>query len=93
MTLTFNGKEYIEETKLLVGADGAFSSVRRMLAPKIPLPKYLAIQEWFKVSENLPYFSAFLIKQLPTFMPGLSRRKNFYWSVPPCCRGKTRGEV
>ena len=73
LTLTFNGKEYIEETKLLVGADGAFSSVRRMLAPKIPLPKYLAIQEWFKVSENLPYFSVIFDQTITDF---------YAWTIP-----------
>jgi flavin-dependent dehydrogenase len=73
LKLKHNGKEYIEETKCLVGADGAFSPVRRMLAPQIPQKKYLAIQEWFKVPENLPYFSVIFDRTLTDF---------YAWTIP-----------
>ncbi len=73
LRLKHNGKEYIEETKLLVGADGAFSPVRRMLAPQIHQEKYLAIQEWFKVPKNLPYFSVIFDRTLTDF---------YAWTIP-----------
>lgn len=73
LKLKFNGKEYIEETKLLVGADGAFSPVRRILAPQIPQKKYLAVQEWFKVSQNLPYFLVIFDQTLTDF---------YSWTIP-----------
>ena len=73
LRLKHNGKEYIEETKLLVGADGAFSPVRRALAPQIPQKKYLSIQEWFKVPENLPYFSVIFDRTLTDF---------YAWTIP-----------
>lgn len=41
----------------LVGADGANSIVRRMLFPDKKIYRYVAIQQWFKASDENPYYS------------------------------------
>ncbi|AZT91408.1 FAD-binding protein [Caldicellulosiruptor changbaiensis] len=70
----WNGKEYKEECKLLVGADGAFSKVRRQnfnnfLSPKL----YIAIQEWFETSFNLDYYGAIFDREITDF---------YSWTIP-----------
>lgn len=53
------GKEFFERTRILIGADGAASKVRRTAFPDRPAPKkYIAVQEWFQAEEALPYFTA-----------------------------------
>ena len=47
--------------------------MRRALAPQIPQKKYLSIQEWFKVPENLPYFSVIFDRTLTDF---------YAWTIP-----------
>lgn len=52
-----NDSEYIERARFLVGADGAFSMVRRLAFPNLPEPiKYTAVQEWFYPDEILPSY-------------------------------------
>ena len=74
LILSCGGKEYREQARLLVGADGAASRVRRLAFPDTPWPKrYAAIQEWFACPQALPYFCAI-------FDPGVT---DFYaWTIP-----------
>lgn len=73
LKLRHNGREYTEETKHLIGADGAFSAVRRVLSPSTQQGKYLAIQEWFKVPKSLPYFSVIFDQTITDF---------YAWTIP-----------
>lgn len=68
-----DGKVYIEETNVLVGADGAFSRVREQLSPNLFPKKYVAIQEWFDSEDNLPYFSAIFDEDITDF---------YSWAIP-----------
>lgn len=69
-----NGKEYAEHTKILVGADGAFSRVRNQLYSNRILSKlYIAIQEWFEVDSASPYYSAIFDKHITDF---------YSWTIP-----------
>ena len=70
------GKEYEEKTRLLVGADGAHSLVRKQLAlPEIS--PYISIQEWFEVKENQSYFSAIFDKEVTDFYSWTIPKENF----------------
>jgi len=71
--LSHNGKEYVEEARILIGADGAFSKVRRQFAPHAFPKKYIAIQEWFEVEKSLPYFSAIFDNNITDF---------YSWTIP-----------
>ncbi len=71
--ISHKGKEYVEKARFLIGADGAFSKVRRLLAPHTFPKKYIAIQEWFKVDKSLPYFSAIFDKNITDY---------YSWTIP-----------
>lgn len=60
--------------RLLVGADGASSLVRRRaFGHRSDFASYIAIQEWFEAAYEMPYYTAI-------FDPGLT---DFYaWTIP-----------
>lgn len=41
----------------IVGADGAKSSVRKLICPKLKTREYLSIQQWFKDESPTPFYS------------------------------------
>jgi len=67
------GKEYMEETKYLIGADGAFSNIRRQLKPDFTQRTYISIQEWFQVNNIQPYYSAIFDDETSDF---------YSWTIP-----------
>lgn len=69
----YNGKEYEEKTRILVGADGAFSRVRKQ-GFNTPYPElYISIQEWFKTDNGLDYYGAIFDKDITDF---------YSWTIP-----------
>lgn len=71
---TMRNKRYTESSRFIVGADGAGSRIRRLLAPNQPFPKaYIAIQEWFEVDRALPYYSAIFDREVTDF---------YAWTIP-----------
>jgi geranylgeranyl reductase len=68
------GGTVVERARVLVGADGASSRVRRQAAPGSDFPRtYLAIQEWVEVDSPPPYFSVFFDGDLTDF---------YCWTIP-----------
>lgn len=68
-----DGKEYMEETKYLIGADGAYSRIRRQLKPDFVQRTYISIQEWFQVENTQPYYSAIFDAETSDF---------YSWIIP-----------
>jgi flavin-dependent dehydrogenase len=68
------GKRFKESAKVIIGADGAASRVRRMIAGQKPSPqKYIAIQEWIETTDVVPYFSTFFDQTITDF---------YGWTIP-----------
>lgn len=69
-----DNKEFFEEARILVGADGALSPVRRQAFPEAPSPeRYVAIQECFEATAPAPYFSALFDADTTDF---------YCWTIP-----------
>ena len=69
-----DGREYEERTKLLVGADGAFSGVRRQFFGNLPSPKlYICVQEWYRADSGRNYYGAVFDDDLTDF---------YSWTIP-----------
>jgi len=67
-------KNIIQKARVLVGADGARSMVRKMSFPgKTDGTYYFALQEWFKVRDAAPYFSAIFDTAVTDF---------YAWTIP-----------
>jgi geranylgeranyl diphosphate/geranylgeranyl-bacteriochlorophyllide a reductase len=68
------GGRAVVRARLVVGADGAASRVRRSAFPGAPLPRaYVAIQEWFEARRLEPCYTAI-------FDPAIT---DFYgWAIP-----------
>ena len=74
VTYTSGGKTYEEKVRLLFGADGSFSNVRRMLGIGLrPESHYVSVQEWFETEKVLPYFSAIFDEDITDF---------YSWTIP-----------
>lgn len=74
ITYTQNGREYTEYTRVLVGADGGFSQIRKQAFPAASEPKlYASVQEWFRVDNAQPYFSSIFDSEVTDF---------YSWTIP-----------
>jgi flavin-dependent dehydrogenase len=72
--LVQNGRIHIEQAKILVGADGASSRVRKITISERPFPKaYFAIQEWVEADGQLPYFSTIFDPEITDY---------YCWTIP-----------
>ncbi len=64
----FENKIFTEKVNVIVGADGAWSSVRKQLYnDQDTFRKYIAIQEWFETDESVPYYGAVFDSEITDF--------------------------
>jgi len=74
IVLQKNGKRFTEKARIIIGADGAASKIRRMLVGDRPFPKkYIAVQEWIAADRTVPYFSTFFDQSITDF---------YGWTIP-----------
>ncbi len=67
-------KKQSAKCRIIVGADGAFSKIRRLISNEKNNPKtYISIQEWFRAKENIPFFTAIFDKDISDF---------YSWIIP-----------
>jgi len=64
---THAGKAHAVHARMLVGADGAWSRVRRQAFPNIGIKRYVAIQEWFPCKDAVPHFGAIFDSEITDF--------------------------
>jgi flavin-dependent dehydrogenase len=64
----------IEHARILIGADGASSRVRKLAAPDGSFPKaYIGVQEWVEANTELPYFSTMFDPDITDY---------YCWTIP-----------
>jgi len=68
------GRDYEEDARLIVAADGASSScARRFICRKRSPRVYVAVQEWFVSVKALPYYSVIFDDEISDY---------FCWTIP-----------
>lgn len=73
-----DGEIYTEKAKIIIGADGAFSRVRRVSFPEHRYPKkYVAIQEWFEASNKVNYYGAIFDSEITDFYSWIIPKEEF----------------
>lgn len=73
-----NGKEVSKKTKVLVGADGANSKLRRLIYGNENTPKtYISIQEWFECTTPSSYYTAIFDEQISDFYSWIIPKDNY----------------
>lgn len=73
----FNGQEISAKTRVIIGADGAFSKIRNSIRKNINMPEtYIAIQEWFECSSQMPYFTAIFDEEVSDFYSWIIPKEN-----------------
>jgi flavin-dependent dehydrogenase len=63
-TISSNGEKRTEKAKIVIGADGANSIVRRTFCKNNKLVSYIAIQEWYKDEVNSPFYSCIFDREI-----------------------------
>lgn len=70
----YGGQNCEAKAKMIIGADGAFSAVRRQGLGEMRAPElYLTIQEWFETHENQNYYGAIFDNDITDF---------YSWTIP-----------
>jgi flavin-dependent dehydrogenase len=73
-----NGQEKSAKTRVIVGADGASSKLRKYIGNDVNIPeKYISIQEWYKCSYPMPYFTAVFDEEISDFYSWIIPKDNY----------------
>ncbi|MDR0467863.1 MAG: FAD-binding protein [Campylobacteraceae bacterium] len=63
-TFKSKGVERTEKVRLIIGADGASSMVRKTFYKEKKIDRYVSIQEWYKDKTNPPHYSCIFDKEI-----------------------------
>lgn len=73
-----NGQEISAKTRVIVGADGALSLIRKSISKESNIPeRYISIQEWFDCSFSMPYFTAIFDEEISDFYSWIIPKENY----------------
>ncbi|MDF2890802.1 MAG: hypothetical protein K0R80_1169 [Clostridia bacterium] len=74
----YNKQEISARTKIIIGADGAFSRIRNYISEDKNTPEtYISIQEWFECPYKIPYFTAIFDEEISDFYSWIIPKKNY----------------
>ncbi len=74
----YNSQELSAKTRVIIGADGAFSRLRNSINKDINIPeKYISIQEWFECPYQMPYFTAIFDEEISDFYSWIIPKENY----------------
>ncbi len=74
LNLVYEKRNFVEKTKILIGADGAKSKIRaRSCSPHLHPQKYIAIQEWVERKNDFPYFTSIFDRHITDY---------YCWTIP-----------
>ena len=59
-----NGEREIKQAKIVIGADGANSIVRKTFYNESKIKKYISIQEWYENTNMSPFYSCIFDKKI-----------------------------
>jgi flavin-dependent dehydrogenase len=73
-----NGEEVSAKSRVIAGADGACSRIRKSIGKDKNTPvKYIAIQEWFESTDHMPYFTAIFDEEISDFYSWVIPKDNY----------------
>jgi len=74
----YNRQEISARTRVIIGADGAFSRLRKSISKDRNIPeKYISIQEWFECPDQLPYFTAIFDEEISDYYSWIIPKENY----------------
>lgn len=79
VTVTFREDGMLREVraKILVGADGAASRVRRQADPSFAGPSYLALQYWYKKEKETPFYTSLFDRSVTDFYSWIIQKGDY----------------
>ena len=74
LTFNHNTQNYVEKARILIGADGSQSKIRRRSSSLQTYPqKYVAVQEWVERKNDFPYFTSIFDRRITDY---------YCWTIP-----------
>lgn len=76
VTLVKEKNEFFVKTKILIGADGAISKVRRNSFDKVWPDEYVSLQKWYHTTSDMPYYISVFDREITDFYSWAIKKDN-----------------